>query len=67
MLRDYQPTVLNLHALERLGGRMSRANVSFDDHPGDKRWNDRIETVGADSVLQWLARNDLALPLVVIR
>ena len=67
MLQDYRPTTLNLHALERLGARMTRVNVSFDDHPGEKRWNDRIETVTADSVLDWLTRNDLALPLVVIR
>ena len=67
MLKDYRPTTLNLHALERLGARMTRVNVNFDDHPGDKRWNDLIETVGADSVLAWLARNDLSQPLVVIR
>lgn len=67
MLNDYRPTTLNLHALERLGARMTRVNISFDDHPGEKRWSDRIETVGADSVLDWLTRNDLGQPLVVIR
>lgn len=67
MLKDYRPTTLNLNAFERLGARVTRVNISFDDHPGDKRWSDRIETVTADSVLNWLARNDLGLPLVEIR
>ena len=33
---------------------MSKANVAFDDHPNDKRFADRIETVTADSVFAWL-------------
>ena len=38
-LHDYQPTVLHLGPLARLGARATRANVAFDDHPNDKRFS----------------------------
>ncbi len=57
--KGYQPTVLKLGPLTRLGGRMTAANVAFDDHPNDKRFSDRIETVTVDSVFAWLQRAQL--------
>ena len=59
-LHDYQPTVLHIDALTRLGGRMTRANVAFDDHPNAKRFNDHIETVTVESMFAWLQRAQLA-------
>lgn len=59
-LKGYQPTVLRLGPLTRMGGRLSAANVAFDDHPDAKRFTDRIETVTVDSVFQWLQRSGLA-------
>ena len=56
----YQPTVLNIGAMTRLGARVSAANVAFDDHPSDKRFSDHIETVTVDSVFAWLPRAGLA-------
>ena len=58
--KGYEPTTLRLGALTRLGGRVARANVAFDDHPGEKRFGDRIETVTVDSLWQWLPRAGLA-------
>lgn len=55
----YQPTVLNIGPLTRLGARVSAANVAFDDHPDEKRFSDRIETVTVDSVFAWLPRAGL--------
>jgi hypothetical protein len=67
-LRGYQPTVLRIDALTRLGGRMSSANIAFDDHPSAKRFSDRIETVTVDSVFDWMARARLTTqPVNVIR
>ena len=65
--KGFQPTVLRLGALTRLGARMSAANVAFDDHPSDKRYADRIETVTVDSVFAWLQRSGLASRLQVVR
>ena len=65
--KGYEPTTLRLGAMTRLGARMSAANVAFDDHPNDKRFADRIETITADSVFQWLQRARLATALQVVR
>lgn len=53
--KGYVPTTLKIDPLTRLGGRMSAANVAFDDHPNDKRFSDRIETVTVDSMFNWFA------------
>jgi hypothetical protein len=58
--KGYQPTTLKLGALTRLGARAGTANVAFDDHPNEKRYSDRIETVTVDSVFAWLARSGTA-------
>ena len=57
-LVGYQPTELKLDALTRLGARMTKANIAFDDHPGELRWSDRIRTVTVDSVFDFVARRD---------
>jgi hypothetical protein len=54
----YQPTELKLDALTRLGARISKANVAFDDHPGELRWSDRIRTVTVDSVFSFVAMRE---------
>jgi hypothetical protein len=66
-LHDYQPSVLHIGALTRLGGRMTRANVAFDDHPNAKRFNDHIETVTVESMFAWLRRTQLAGTPTVVR
>lgn len=58
--QGYEPTVLRLGPLTRLGARVSAANVAFDDHPADQRYSDRIATVTVDSVFAWLQRAGLA-------
>jgi hypothetical protein len=57
--KGYEPTTLKLGPLTRLGGRVGSANVAFDDHPNDKRFSDRIETVTVDSVFAWMPRAGL--------
>ncbi len=66
-LQNYQPTTLRISAIKRLGGRMTAANIAFDDHPNEKRFSDRIETVTVDSVFAWLNRSGLGGPVQVIR
>ncbi|MGZ5265203.1 MAG: DUF2145 domain-containing protein [Caldimonas sp.] len=66
-LRGYEPTTLRLSAFRRLGARMFAANVAFDDHPNEKRFSDRIETVTVDSVFRWLDRSGLGGKVEVIR
>ena len=65
--KGYEPSTITLGPLTRLGGRISSANVAFDDHPNEKRFSDRIETVTVDSVFDWLARSSLASAPVTLR
>ena len=65
--KGYEPTVLRLSPLVRLGARMTTANVAFDDHPNDKRYSDHIETVSVDSVFEWLQRAGLGGPVQLLR
>ncbi|MGE0349440.1 DUF2145 domain-containing protein [Hydrogenophaga sp.] len=58
--KAYQPTTLRLGAFTRLGARAGTANVAFDDHPNEKRFSDRIETVTVDSVFHWFSRSGIA-------
>ncbi len=58
--KGYEPTVLKIGAMQRLGGRMTAANIAFDDHPNEKRFADQIETVTVDSVLNFTQRAQLA-------
>ena len=66
-LKGYEPTTLRLSTTKRLGARILSANVAFDDHPNEKRFADRIETVTVDSVLRWLERSGLGETAQVIR
>jgi len=66
-LHDYQPTVLHIDALTRLGGRITRANVAFDDHPNSKRFSDHIETVTVESMFTWMQRTQIAGSPTVVR
>ena len=65
--KGYEPTALKLGPLTRMGGRVGSANIAFDDHPSEKRFSDRIETVTVDSVLAWMQRTQLTpAPVVVL-
>ena len=66
-LRGYEPTTLKIGPLTRLGGRVTSANVAFDDHPNEKRFSDRIETATVDSMFTWLQRAGLGGVPVVFR
>lgn len=63
---DYRPTTLQLGTFTRLGARMTASNVAFDDHPSEKRFADRIDTVTVDSVFDWLERSGLGGQMVSV-
>ena len=62
--KGYRPTTLVLGPLTRLGGRVGSANIAFDDHPSERRFADRIDTVTVDSMFEWLPRAGLSGPVV---
>ena len=66
-LKDYAPAVLLIGPGTRLGARMTRANIAFDDHPNEKRFSDRIETVSVESVFEWMRQANLSETFTVLR
>ncbi|WP_426196738.1 DUF2145 domain-containing protein [Massilia sp. DWR3-1-1] len=54
----YQPITVEIDAMTRLGARVARANVSFDDHPFERRMAGHIDTVTVDSVLRFVQAHD---------
>lgn len=63
----YQPTRLKLGPLTRLGGRMFKANIAFDDHPPELRWSNRIDTVTVESVYTFMLSRDAVARSIQIR
>jgi hypothetical protein len=60
-LTGFQPITLQIPALTRLGGRMFRANIAFDDHPNDRRMAGQIDTVTVDSIVRFMEGRDREL------
>ena len=65
--RGYQPSDMRLSTAERLGARVTMANVAFDDHPSAKRFAGHIETITVDSMFAWLPRAGLGQDVELIR
>lgn len=66
-LTGYQPSTLKLSAFTRLGARMFRANVAFDDHPDARRFADLIDTVTVESMAAYIKQADPGSSSEVIR
>jgi len=66
-LTGYQPSTLKLNAFTRLGARMFRANVAFDDHPDERRFTDQIDTVTVESMANYIRQVDPTSASEVIR
>ena len=54
----YRPSTVQVDAVTRLGARMFRANVAFDDHPFDRRMAGQIDTVTVESVYRFIEQRD---------
>ena len=57
-LHRYQPETLDIPAVTRLGARMFKANISFDDHPFDRRMSGKIDTVSVESITRFMQQTD---------
>lgn len=57
-LANYQPITLEIPAMTRLGARMFRANVAFDDQPFDRRMAGHIDAVTVESVVRFVHQVD---------
>ncbi len=54
----YKPSNLHIMTLQRLGARVFKANVAFDDHPTGDRILGKIEVATVESVADFLQKID---------
>jgi hypothetical protein len=66
-LTNYEPTTMKLGPMTRLGARMFKANVAFDDHPNERRFADLIDTVTVESMAAYIRKVDAGSSAEVIR
>ncbi len=59
-LRDagFVPTTLQIDAMQRLGARMFKANVAFDDHPFDRRMAGQIDCVTVEAIAAFVTERE---------
>jgi hypothetical protein len=57
-LEGYRPITVDIPAVVRLGARVARANVTFEDQPFDRRMAGKIDTVTVDSVVRFVRERD---------
>jgi hypothetical protein len=57
-LAGYRPITIDIPAVVRLGARISRANVTFEDQPFERRMAGKIDTVTVDSVVRFVRERD---------
>lgn len=50
----YTPSTMKVSAFKRLGARVTKANMAFDDQPSDSRWAGRIQVATVDSVAAFM-------------
>lgn len=50
----YAPSVMKVPAFKRLGARVTKANMAFDDQPSAERWAGKIQVATVDSVAAFL-------------
>ena len=64
--QGYRVPTVHIPAVARLGARMFRANVAFDDHPFDRRMAGQIDTVTTDAVVRFVRGTDAQARLLVV-
>ena len=62
----FRPITVEINAATRLGARMFRANVAFDDHPFDRRMAGQIDTVTTSAVARFIRETDPATRVLTI-
>lgn len=62
----YVPSELKLGPLTRLGGRMFKVNIAFDDHPNELRFSNRIQVVTVDSIIDFLRKRNEGWQMIEI-
>ncbi len=65
-LAGFQPLTVHVPASARLGARLFKANISFDDHPFARRMAGEIDTVTVESVLRFMRQRDAGARQILV-
>lgn len=52
--QGFTPSTMKVNAFKRLGARVTKANITFEDHPSADRWAGRVQVVTVDSVADFM-------------
>ncbi len=63
----YQAETLTISAMTRLGARLFKANIAFDDQVFEQRMSGKITTVSVESVWRFLQKNDTGLSYQIVQ
>nr|WP_269106475.1 DUF2145 domain-containing protein [Massilia sp. TS11] len=63
----FRPITVEIPALSRLGARLTRANISFDDQPFGQRMAGHIDTVSVESLVRFVRQRDAQARQIVLR
>ncbi len=64
---SYQPSLIKIGTLMRLGARMAKANIAFDDQPFNERMAGNIQTVTLDGFIEFLDKQGFIENKIEIR
>jgi hypothetical protein len=64
--QGYRVPTVQIPAITRLGARMFRANVAFDDHPFERRMAGQIDTVSTEAIVDFVRGRDARARVVVV-
>ncbi|GGY46934.1 DUF2145 domain-containing protein [Pseudoduganella sp. SL102] len=62
----FAPITVYVPSVKRLGGRMFRANVAFDDHPFGRRMAGQIDTITTDAIVRYVQAVDPAAKVITV-
>ncbi|MEH6434544.1 DUF2145 domain-containing protein [Massilia sp. DD77] len=62
----FSPITVEIPAATRLGARLLRANVAFDDHPFERRMAGQIDTVTVESIVRFVLAADPGARVTVV-
>jgi hypothetical protein len=54
MAKGYQPSIIPVSGLSKLGASVFKANISFDDHPNKEKNTNHYSVVTVDSIVAYL-------------
>jgi hypothetical protein len=62
----FAPITVAIPSATRMGARVFRANVAFDDHPFDRRMAGQIDTVTTDAIVRFVRAADSAAKVMLV-